>query len=102
MFIVNLTYKVPVSEVEKYQQAHREYLDYYYKLGLILASGPLNPRTGGVILAMTQDREYLESILQKDPYYLAEVTDYSLTEFVPVKHRDEIKNLIQESEGNLC
>lgn len=102
MFIVNLTYKVPVSEVEKYQQAHREYLDYYYKLGLILASGPLNPRTGGVILAMTQDREYLESILQKDPYYLAEVTDYSLTEFVPVKHRDEIKGLIQESEGNLC
>lgn len=102
MFIVNLTYKVPVSEVEKYQIAHREYLDYYYKIGLILASGPLSPRTGGVILALTQDKEYLESVLQKDPYYMAEVADYSLTEFIPVKHRDEIKSLIKESEGNLC
>ncbi len=102
MFIVKLNYKVPVSEVEKYQQAHREFLDYYYKLGLILASGPLNPRTGGIILALTQDKDYLESILQQDPYCLAEVADYSFTEFVPVMHRDEIKSLIQESEGNLC
>ena len=102
MFIVTLTYKVSVSEVEKYQISHREFLDYYYKIGLILASGPLNPRTGGIIIALTQDKGYLESILQKDPYYLAEVADYTLTEFIPVKHRDEIKSLIKESEGNLC
>lgn len=102
MFIVQLTYKVEISEVEKYLQAHREFLEYYYKLGLILASGPMNPRKGGVILALTKDKEYLESILRKDPYYLAEIADYQLIEFTPVKHRDEIKSLIKEAEGNLC
>lgn len=102
MFIVNLTYKVALSEVEKYLQAHREFLDYYYKLGLILASGPMNPRTGGVIIALTKDKDYLDSILKQDPYYLAGIADYSLIEFTPVGHREEIKTLIQQSEGNLC
>lgn len=102
MFIIKLDYKVPVSEVEKYQQAHREYLDYYYKMGLLLVSGPLKPRTGGVIIALSQDREYLESVFKQDPYYLAEVAEYSFIEFVPVMHREEIKTLITAAEGNLC
>ncbi|MDF1758278.1 MAG: YciI family protein [Legionellaceae bacterium] len=102
MFIVQLTYKVEIGEVEKYQQAHREFLDYYYKLGLILASGPMNPRTGGIIIALTQDREYLESILIQDPFHLAEISDYQLIEFTPVNHREEIKSLIKDTEGNLC
>ncbi|MDP3706065.1 MAG: YciI family protein [Legionellaceae bacterium] len=102
MFIVQLTYKVPVSEVDKYLQAHREFLDYHYKQGLLLASGPMKPRTGGIIIALTQDRAYLESILHQDPYHLAEIADYQLIEFTPVKHRDEIKRLIQDTEGKLC
>ncbi len=102
MFIVQLTYKTSISEVDKYLQAHREFLDYYYKQGLILASGPMKPRTGGIIIALTTDRNYLESILQKDPYYLAEITNYTLIEFTPVKHCDEIKDLIYAAEGKLC
>ncbi|MDP3562168.1 MAG: YciI family protein [Legionellaceae bacterium] len=102
MFIIQLSYKVPLNEVDKYLQAHREFLDYHYKQGLILISGPMKPRTGGVIIAMTQDKAYLESILHQDPYYLAEIADYQLIEFIPVKHRDEIKNLIQDTEGKLC
>lgn len=102
MFIVQLIYKVPISEVDKYLQAHREFLDYHYKQGLMLASGPMKPRTGGIIIALTQDRAYLESVLRQDPYHLAEIADYQLIEFTPVKHRDEIKNLIQDTEGKLC
>ncbi|KTD20175.1 YciI family protein [Legionella londiniensis] len=102
MFIVLVSYKAPISEVDKYLQAHREFLDYYYKQGLLLASGPRVPRTGGVIIALTKDREYLEAILQKDPYHLAEISDYELIEFTPVKHRDEIKDIIQKAEGKLC
>jgi uncharacterized protein YciI len=102
MFIIKLDYKVEFSEVEKYLQAHREFLDYYYKIGLLLISGPLKPRTGGVILALTQDREYLEAIFKQDPYYLAEIAEYNFIEFVPVMYRDEIKALINAAEGNLC
>lgn len=102
MFIVQLTYITPISEVDKYLQAHREFLDYYYKQGLLVASGPMKPRTGGIIIAATNDREYLESIFQKDPYYLAEIADYQFIEFTPIKHRDELKELIQKTEGKLC
>ncbi len=102
MFIVQLTYKAPISEVDKYLQAHREFLDYYYKQGLLLASGPMKPRTGGIIIALTTDRAHLESILNNDPYHLAEITDYQLIEFTPVMHRAELKDIILNTEGKLC
>jgi uncharacterized protein YciI len=98
MFIVKLTYKVPLNEVDKYTPAHREYLDYYYKQGLLLASGPLKPRTGGIIIALTKDKSALEAILKKDPFQLAEIADYELIEFTPVKHREEISSLLQLME----
>lgn len=102
MFIVEISYKVPIKEVDKYLPAHRQYLDTYYQQGLFLASGPQKPRTGGILIALTTDKAYLESILQSDPYCLAEIADYRLIEFTPVKHRDEINDLILKSEGKLC
>lgn len=102
MIIVQLTYKVALNEVDKYLQAHREFLDYYYKQGLLLASGPMKPRTGGIIIALTKDRAYLEEVLKNDPYCLAEIADYHLIEFTPVKHREELNRLIDSTEGKLC
>lgn len=102
MFIIKVHYLTPIEEVDKYTPAHREFLDYYYKQGLLLASGPMKPRTGGIIIAMTNDRESLEHIFKQDPYYLAEIAEYQFIEFTPLKHRDEIKELIQKMEGKLC
>ncbi|RUQ91110.1 YciI family protein [Legionella septentrionalis] len=102
MFIIKLTYKAPIAEVDKYLQAHREFLDYYYKQGLLLASGPMNPRTGGIIIALTKDKAQLEAVFQQDPYFLAEIADYEFIEFTPVKHCNELKDLIQTTEGKLC
>jgi uncharacterized protein YciI len=102
MFVVKLTYLVSTDEVDKYLSAHREFLDYYYKQGLLVVSGPMKPRTGGIIIAATNDRAYLESIFKKDPYYLAEIAEYEFIEFIPVKHRDELRELIQKMEGKLC
>lgn len=102
MFIVQLTYKAPLSEVDKYLQAHREFLDYHYQQGLFLASGPMKPRTGGILIALSTNRQALEAILQQDPYALADIASYELIEFTPVKHRHEIKALILEQEGSLC
>lgn len=102
MFIIQLTYLTPLNEVDKYMQAHREFLDYYYKQGLLIASGPMKPRTGGIIIAATNDKVQLESIFKQDPYYLAEIAEYKFIEFTPLMHRDEIKELIQKTEGKLC
>ena len=102
MFIVHLNYKAPLTEVDKYLQAHREFLDYHYKQGLLLASGPMKPRIGGVLIALSNNREDLESVLQQDPYFMADIAEYEIIEFSPVKHCDEIKDLILEREGRLC
>lgn len=102
MIIVHLTYIAPLIEVDKYLQAHREFLDYYYKQGLLLASGPIKPRVGGIIIALTQDMQALETIFKSDPYYLADIAKYEFIAFTPVKHRDEIKDLISASEGQIC
>lgn len=102
MIIVHLTYIAPLSDVDKYLQAHREFLDYHYKQGLLLASGPTKPRTGGIIIAMTQDISSIETIFKADPYYLADIARYDFIAFTPVKHRHEIKDLICASEGPVC
>ena|SRR3989338_2868065 len=102
MFIIQLTYKAPIDEVDKYLQAHREFLAYHYKQGLLLASGPKKPRTGGIIVAATSDRQKLEKLFQEDPYYLAEIADYEFIEFTPVLHCDSLKQIVQETEGKLC
>lgn len=102
MIIIQLTYKTPISEVDRYLQAHREFLDYHYKQGLIVVSGPMKPRTGGIIIAASNNKELVESIFKQDPYYLAEIADYQFIEFTPVKHCEELKELIQKTEGKLC
>jgi uncharacterized protein YciI len=102
MFIIQLTYKAPLIEVNKYLSAHREFLDYHYKQGLLIASGPQMPRTGGIIIAATKDRTKLEAIFEQDPFYLAEIADYHFIEFTPIKHCDALKDIIQKTEGKLC
>lgn len=102
MFIIELTYQTPLNEVDKFMQAHREFLEYYYKQGLLLASGPIKPREGEIIIATTNDRAQLETLLQQDPFTLAGISHYQITEFTPLRHRDELKELIQKTEGKLC
>ena len=57
MFVIKLTYLESITEVDKYQNVHRQFLDEYYKQGLLFASGPQKPRTGGIIIAATDNRE---------------------------------------------
>lgn len=102
MFIIQVTYTAPIVEIDRYLQAHREFLDYYYKQGLLLASGPMVPREGGIIIAVGNDRKKIETLFKEDPYYLAGIAEYRFTEFTPVKHCDALKTLILDTEGKLC
>ena len=85
LFIVLLTYKLPLAEVERHLAAHREYLDRQYAAGTFLCSGPQNPRTGGVILCRAADRAAVETLTAEDPFRIHGVTDYEIIEFSPVK-----------------
>ena len=97
MFIVSLTYKTDLSEVDQYIDAHILFLEKYYGAGKFIASGAKVPRNGGVILLNAIDKAEVDSIIKEDPFYIANVAHYEIIEFVPTMAAKEfaaIKNCI--------
>ncbi len=47
MFVLELTYTAPVERVDALLDAHVEWLDAQYAVGVFLASGRKNPGTAG-------------------------------------------------------
>ena len=90
MFVLELTYTAPVSAVDKEMEAHVAWLDQLYAKGVFIASGRKNPRDGGVIIAVGQDRAAIEEITASDPFVLAEVCEYRVTEFIATKTAPEL------------
>jgi uncharacterized protein YciI len=95
MFIVILTYKKPLEIVEKYLNAHRSYLDEGYRNDWLIASGPRNPRIGGILLSQLNDRSQLETFLRQDPFCINEISDYEIIEFTPVKYHPHFSKFIE-------
>ncbi len=86
MFIVSLSYKKEIREVEKFLKSHVQFLDQYYSEKKFIFSGRKNPRTGGIILVRDVDRNTLMEIIRQDPFYQNEIADYDITEVIPTKY----------------
>lgn len=84
MYLVCLTYLKPLSEVERFLEAHRAFLVAQYTAGVFLLSGPKDPRTGGIILAVEMAPERLQAILDEDPFRMNGVAAYEVQRFVPL------------------
>jgi uncharacterized protein YciI len=96
MFIVSLTYKRPLEEVDSHLDAHVAYLKQEYANGSFIASGRKVPRTGGIILSNIKTRDELEAILTKDPFYIAGIADYDIMEFIPGMVADGFEKLKEQ------
>ncbi|SFB10030.1 YciI family protein [Clostridium frigidicarnis] len=96
MFILMLKYIKPLEEVEKELKAHVEYLEKYYALQKFICSGRRNPRTGGVILCKENNREKVERIIKEDPFYIKEIAEYEIVEFLPTKYANGFEKFIGE------
>lgn len=94
MFVIDLEYIKNFEEIDALRPKHRELLQKYYDLGILLASGPKNPRTGGVIIALGA-REIIEKMIQEDPFYINQCAEYKITEFEAVKHCEALKDLLK-------
>jgi len=84
MLLIELTYKKPINEVDKFVVEHREFLDKQYEAGVLLLSGPQEPRVGGILLARGEQNA-IEEILKQDPFYQQGIADYRIINFVPNK-----------------
>ncbi|MBD5366450.1 MAG: GTP cyclohydrolase [Bacteroides sp.] len=83
MFIAVLTYKKSLEEVDRYLQAHRDYLAEHYAAGDFIASGPQTPRVGGVIMIKAENRAAVDTIISQDPFKINGIADYQIVEFTP-------------------
>lgn len=91
LFVIELSYKVDLNNIEPHLAAHRDFLDQFYADGKFLASGAKVPRDGGIILATASSKEAVQTIIEQDPFYTHQLADYKITEFVPSKTADCLK-----------
>jgi uncharacterized protein YciI len=91
-FIIEITYKVSFEELQGTLAAHRSFLDEGYEKGLLLMSGPQNPKTGGMVVARAKDIDLIKNFFAKDPYNTGNLATYRFVEFTPVKNNPMIKD----------
>lgn len=97
MLIIELTYKKPIDEVNNFLDQHRSFLNKYYENGIFLASGPKNPRDGGIIIAVA-NRETINTIILEDPFYQYGISDYRIIEFEPNRYCPGFEKILEQLE----
>jgi uncharacterized protein YciI len=86
-FIIEVTYNVPAEQLGETVGLHRSFLQTGYERGWILCSGPMLPRTGGMIVARAPSLEELQRFFAADPYLLKNLAVYRFIEFDPIKRQ---------------
>ena len=79
--IAIIRYRRPLEEVMQHTDAHRAYLQELKQQGLMIASGPMVPRNGGMLLLRVPDNDAqakLDSIRDNDPYVRSGMAQYEL------------------------
>ncbi|WP_424981216.1 YciI family protein [Maritalea sp. S77] len=91
LFVIDLSYKVKLEQIEPHLESHQSFLDQHYAAGHFLASGAKVPRDGGVILATASSKAAVQNFIEQDPFHIHQLADYTITEFVPSKAADCLK-----------
>jgi uncharacterized protein YciI len=91
--IAIIRYRKPIEEVQKHQDAHRVYAATLREKGIIVASGPLEPRFAGAVLLRlpdgTPDADLL-ALRDQDPYVKAGVAQWELLHWNPINGRENL------------
>lgn len=78
--IALLRYRRPLEEILTFVEPHRAYLRQLKSRGLLIASGPLVPRTGGALLLRIpgEDLGFLDQIRDEDPFTQQGLVQYEM------------------------
>lgn len=82
-FVVTIEYIQDMSVVEEHTPAHREFSAGLKQQGLLLASGPFNPRTGGMLILQAESIDKAVAIFDDDPFKKLAIAKYQIREWVP-------------------
>jgi uncharacterized protein YciI len=81
MFVIELTYKVALAQIDAAMAAHMQFLKKHYASGVFLMSGRKIPRDGGIIIATGPGKEAVEAIAAADPFVSGGLADVRVIEF---------------------
>jgi len=94
--IAIVRYRKPLEDVLKVVDEHRAYLGGLKSKGLLLASGPLDPRYGGALLLRLPDGSgdaALLAIRDGDPFVKQGVAQYELLPWAPNIGKEDLDRL---------
>jgi len=94
--IALIRYRRPLEDVLVVQEQHRAYLRALKEAGTLIASGPLDPRTGGALLLRVPDGDVhgaLDAVRDGDPYVTFGVAQYELIPWTVNTGREELDTL---------
>jgi len=95
MFVIELIYKAPLADIDASMRAHMKFVNKYYASGNFLVSGRKIPRDGGIILAVGDSREQIETIAREDPFYARGLADFRVIEFRASQRADDVPERIE-------
>ena len=90
-----IRYRKPLEDVIMHQDAHRAYLRGLKEKGVLIASGPMNPRYGGMLLLRVgdDDSKVLDGVRDNDPFYQSGVAQYELIGWNPGIGKEDLDRL---------
>jgi len=92
-----IRYRRPFEEIAPHVEEHRAYLKELKAQGLLLASGPFDPRTGGALLLRIPDGEDMSTALDRirdgDPFTRLAMAQYELLPWNPVIGTDGLDRM---------
>jgi uncharacterized protein YciI len=81
MFVIELTYKAALAEIDRHMKAHVVFLDAQYAAGRFVVSGRKIPRDGGIILATGGSKSEIEALMREDPFVARGLAEFRVVEF---------------------
>jgi uncharacterized protein YciI len=86
-FMIEIQYTAAAEQIANILPAHRAFLQGGYEKEMLLCSGPMVPKTGGIVIARASDQKEIEEFFSADPYLLNKAASYRIVEFEPVKRQ---------------
>ena len=96
-FMIEILYSAPFEIIAEILPVHRAFLQGGYDKGMLLCSGPMVPKTGGVVIARASDKQEIEDFFSNDPYFLNNAATYRFVEFEPVKRQDFLEDWVSDN-----
>ncbi|HTC23337.1 MAG TPA: YciI family protein [Gemmatimonadales bacterium] len=94
--IAMIRYRRPLEEVLTALEPHRAYLRSLKERGLLIVSGPIEPRTGGALVLWVPDdavQTTLDQIRDEDPFTQRGLAQYEIWPWAPVLGKEDLDRL---------